>query len=153
MPGKPRYNVVLVRPEIAGNTGQIGRTCMALDCRLHLVHPLGYQITDKNLKRAGMDYWPLLDLVEHANLEDWIKSVQGRQVVLMSTRGQRDFSPSAVPPGAHIVFGNEGSGLPREVWDHWEDQSLRLPMNAKARSINLSASVALALGALSFGGK
>ena len=147
----PAYHVVLVHPEIPGNSGQIGRSCMALGCRLHLVHPLGYEISDKHLKRAGMDYWPRVDLVEHQSLQAWIDSVGQAQVRLMSTRGVADFAPSRVPAGAHLVFGSEGAGLPQAVWERWKPDSLRLPMREDARSLNLSASVAMALGALMFG--
>jgi tRNA (cytidine/uridine-2'-O-)-methyltransferase len=147
------YNIVLVHPEIAGNTGQIGRSCMALDCRLHLVHPLGYEITDKNLKRAGMDYWPQLDLVEHKSLEAWMESIKDqKEVWLISTKGEQAFAPSKITDEATLVFGSEGAGLPRAVWDRWDAKALKIPMNSKARSLNLSASVAMVLGALSFGG-
>ena len=144
----PKYHVVLVRPEIPGNSGQVGRSCMALGCRLHLVHPLGYEISDKQLKRAGMDYWPLLDLVEHADVKAFLKACQDQPVVLMSTRGREEFSAAKVPEGAWLVYGNEGSGLPEEIWEKYGDQSLRIPMDPRARSLNLSASVAMTLGAL-----
>jgi tRNA (cytidine/uridine-2'-O-)-methyltransferase len=145
----PRFEIVLVRPEIAGNTGNIGRTCMALGCRLHLVHPLGYTINDANLRRAGMDYWPLLEKQEHAGLEDWMASVPaGAPVFLLSTKAERSFSPAEIPPGATLVFGNEGHGLPREVHARWKDTARHVPMDARARSLNLSSCVSLVLGSL-----
>jgi tRNA (cytidine/uridine-2'-O-)-methyltransferase len=147
----PPYHVVLVRPEIAGNSGNIGRTCMALGCRLHLVHPLGYSISEANLRRAGMDYWPLLDLVEHASLEHWMASLsQEAPVFLLSTKAARDFSPSEIPSGAVLVFGNEGHGLPAEVHQRWGGRARRIPMDARARSLNLSSCVSLVLGSLLF---
>ena len=138
-----------MRPEIAGNTGNIGRACMALGCRLHLVHPLGYVINDANLKRAGMDYWQYLDLVEHADLGSWMASVPaGAAVFLLSTKGASDWVPAAVPSGATLVFGNEGHGLPEAVHERWGGQARRIPMDARARSLNLSSSVSLVLGSL-----
>jgi tRNA (cytidine/uridine-2'-O-)-methyltransferase len=148
-PATPRFEIVLVRPEIAGNTGNIGRTCMALGCRLHLVHPLGYTLSDANLRRAGMDYWPLLAKTEHPSLEDWMASIpDSAPVFLLSTRAGRDFHPREVPAGATLVFGNEGHGLPEEVHARWQDTSRRVPMDERARSLNLSSCVSLVLGGL-----
>jgi tRNA (cytidine/uridine-2'-O-)-methyltransferase len=122
---------------------------MALGCRLHLVHPLGYTINDAKLRRAGMDYWPLLDLVEHASLEEWMASVtEGTPVFLFSTRARRPYLPAEIPPSAILVFGNEGHGLPEEVHRRWEERSRRVPMDPKARSLNLSSCVSLVLGSL-----
>jgi tRNA (cytidine/uridine-2'-O-)-methyltransferase len=148
---KPSFEIVLVRPEIAGNTGNIGRACMALGCRLHLVHPLGYVLSDANLKRAGMDYWQHLDLVEHADLDAWMAGVPAvAPVFLLSTKGARDWSPAEVPAGAMLVFGNEGHGLPEAVHARWGGQARRIPMDPRARSLNLSSTVSLVLGSLLF---
>jgi tRNA (cytidine/uridine-2'-O-)-methyltransferase len=148
---EPRYHIVLVRPEIAGNTGNIGRACMALGCRLHLVHPLGYVLSDANLKRAGMDYWQHLDLVQHADLQAWMVSVPDNATVfLLSTKGTNDWSPAEVPAGATLVFGNEGHGLPEAVHERWGAQARRIPMDERARSLNLSSTVSLVLGSLLF---
>ena len=145
----PRYHVVLVRPDIAGNTGNVGRSCMALGCRLHLVHPLGYQITDANLKRAGMDYWPLLDLQEHENVSSWLASLPvDAAVFLLSTKGTQNFSAQEVPMGAYLVFGSETAGLPPEVHQAFRNTIRRIPMDERARSLNLSSSVAMVLGSL-----
>jgi tRNA (cytidine/uridine-2'-O-)-methyltransferase len=145
----PSYEVVLVRPEIAGNTGNIGRTCMALGCRLHLVHPLGYTLSDANLRRAGMDYWPQLDLVQHPDVDAWIASVPAEApLFLLSTHAERGFSPAEVPTGATLVFGNEGHGLPEVVQRRWNGQARRIAMDPRARSLNLSSCVSLALGSL-----
>jgi tRNA (cytidine/uridine-2'-O-)-methyltransferase len=147
--GLPKFDIVLVRPEIAGNTGNIGRACMALGCRLHLVHPLGFVINDSNLRRAGMDYWQHLDLVEHASLESWMASVaEDKTVYLLSTKASMDWTPQGVPAGATLVFGNEGHGLPEAVHDRWRTQARRIPMDGRARSLNLSSSVSLVLGSL-----
>jgi tRNA (cytidine/uridine-2'-O-)-methyltransferase len=145
----PRFRVVLVRPDIAGNTGNIGRSCMALGCQLQLVHPLGYQITDANLKRAGMDYWPNLDLKEHADLGAWMKSVdEGREVWLLTTKAEKDWDPGEVGPGATLVFGSESAGLPPEVHARWKASERKIPMDPRARSLNLSACAAMVLGSL-----
>ncbi|MBI2788858.1 MAG: tRNA (cytidine(34)-2'-O)-methyltransferase [Elusimicrobia bacterium] len=145
----PKYEVVLVRPDIAGNTGQIGRSCMALGCRLHLVHPLGYKITDANLKRAGLDYWPNLDLKQHDSVKEWLASVEpSREVWLLSTKAEKDWTPSEVTPGATLVFGSETGGLPDEVHARWPGRERKIPIDARARSLNLSACVAMTLGSL-----
>jgi tRNA (cytidine/uridine-2'-O-)-methyltransferase len=145
----PLYHVVLIRPDIAGNTGNIGRSCMALGCRLHLVHPLGYKITDANLKRAGMDYWPNLDLKEHKNLEAWLESLDPEpELYLLSTKAGRDFSAKEVGPGATLVFGSETAGLPQEIWNCFAEKARKIPMDPRARSLYLSASVAMVLGSL-----
>jgi tRNA (cytidine/uridine-2'-O-)-methyltransferase len=145
----PRFQIVLVRPEIAGNTGNIGRACMALGCRLHLVHPLGYVLSDANLKRAGMDYWQHLDLVQHADLQAFLQAVPAEAAVfLLSTKGAQDWDPAEVPPGAWLIFGNEGHGLPGEVHARWGAQARRIPMDPRARSLNLASSASLALGSL-----
>lgn len=145
----PKYEVVLVRPDIAGNTGQIGRSCMALGCRLHLVHPLGYKITDANLKRAGLDYWPMLEKAEHASVAEWMTSVApSSEVWLLSTKAELDWDPSEVTPGATLVFGSETGGLPLEVHAKWDGRERKIPIDERARSLNLSACVAMTLGSL-----
>jgi len=142
---------VLVRPDIAGNTGQIGRSCMALGCRLHLVHPLGYKITDANLKRAGLDYWPNLDLRQHDSVSEWMTGVEpSSEVWLLSTKASKDWDPSEVAPGATLVFGSETGGLPDEVHAKWAGRERKIPIDARARSLNLSACVAMTLGSLLF---
>ncbi|MBI4060807.1 MAG: tRNA (cytidine(34)-2'-O)-methyltransferase [Elusimicrobia bacterium] len=141
--------MVLVRPDIAGNTGNIGRSCMALGCRLHLVHPLGYEITDANLKRAGLDYWPNLDLRQHDGVAEWLASVEPeREVWLLSTKAKKSWSPAEVSRGAVLVFGSETGGLPPEVHARWSERERKIPIDARARSLNLSACVAMTLGSL-----
>jgi tRNA (cytidine/uridine-2'-O-)-methyltransferase len=147
----PKFEIVLVRPDIAGNTGNIGRACMALGCRLHLVHPLGYKITDSNLKRAGMDYWPHLELKEHAHLQDWMRSVdESAEVWLLTTKAEKNWQPAEVKPGAVLVFGSETAGLPAEVHQRWAATQRRVPMDPRARSLNLSSCVSMILGSLIF---
>ncbi len=140
-----------MRPDIAGNTGQIGRSCMALGCRLHLVHPLGYKITDANLKRAGLDYWPNLDLKQHDSVNEWLSTVPAdREVYLLSTKAEKVWTPSEVSPGALLVFGSETGGLPPEVHARFSGRERKIPIDARARSLNLSACVAMTLGSLIF---
>jgi tRNA (cytidine/uridine-2'-O-)-methyltransferase len=148
---EPRYHVVLVHPDIAGNTGNIGRSCMALGCRLHLVHPLGYQITDANLKRSGMDYWPNLDLKQHDTLESWLDSMDEKeQVFLLTTKAEKNWAPAEVSPGVTLVFGSETGGLPPEIHSRWGAQARKIPMDPRARSLNFSACVSMVLGSLIF---
>jgi tRNA (cytidine/uridine-2'-O-)-methyltransferase len=148
---EPRHHIVLVRPEIAGNTGNIGRACMALGCRLHLVHPLGYVLSDANLKRAGMDYWQHLDLVQHADLGMLFAAVpDDAAVFLLSTKGAQDWTPAEAPPGSWLIFGNEGHGLPAEAHARWAGRARRIPMDPRARSLNLSSAASLVLGSLLF---
>ena len=147
----PHYEVVLVRPDIAGNTGNIGRACMALGCRLHLVHPLGYQITDANLKRAGMDYWPNLDLKEHENIGAWMDTVSDQaDIWLLTTKTEKNWNPGEAKEGALLVFGSETAGLPSEVHARWKDRERKIPMDPRARSLNLSSCVSMVLGSLVF---
>ena len=136
-----------MRPDIAGNTGQIGRSCMAMGCRLHLVHPLGYKITDANLKRAGLDYWPNLDLRQHDSIEAWMPTVAG-EVWLLSTKAEKAWDPSEVSPGATLVFGSETGGLPDSVHARWPGRERKIEIDPRARSLNLSACVAMTLGSL-----
>lgn len=150
MAAEPRFHVVLVRPDIAGNTGNIGRACMALGCRLHLVHPLGYQITDANLKRAGMDYWPNLDLKEHQDLEAWMQAAESENIWLLTTKAEKAWDPGEVDSGATLVFGSETAGLPDAVHARWKDRERKIPMDSRARSLNLSSCVSLVLGSLIF---
>ena len=145
----PKHEIVLVRPDIAGNTGQIGRSCMAMGCRLHLVHPLGYKITDANLKRAGLDYWPNLDLKQHDSVDLWMASVDVKtEVWLLSTKAEKVWDPSEVSAGATLVFGSETSGLPAEVHARWSGRERKIAIDPRARSLNLSACVAMTLGSL-----
>jgi tRNA (cytidine/uridine-2'-O-)-methyltransferase len=122
---------------------------MALGCRLHLVHPLGYRITDANLRRAGLDYWPLLDLKEHDDVDSWLAGVDPTaEVYLLSTKATQDFRASEAGPGAILVFGSESAGLPESIFRAFPGRARRIPMDPRARSLNLSSSVAMILGSL-----
>ena len=138
-------NVVLVHPEIAPNTGNIARLCVCNNLRLHLVHPLGFQITDKNLKRAGMDYWKHLDLVEYADLDDFLARLPaGVRLKFLSTKGTTAHWDARFHDGDWLVFGAESCGLPDRLRTEVEGDWLTIPMTGDfVRSLNLSSSVAI----------
>ena len=144
MEREKKLNIVLVEPQIPQNTGNIARTCAATGARLHLVGPMGFQIDDKKLKRAGLDYWHLLDITYYDSLEDFFKKNQG-QFYYFTTKGQNRYSDIAYPEDAYIVFGREDAGLPEELLFQHLDRCVRLPMIPGARSLNLSNTVAIAV--------
>ena len=140
-------HIVLFQPQIAPNTGNIGRMCAVTRTRLHLIHPLGYEITDKNLKRAGMDYWHSLDVHHHANWEEFKASaVAPRRLWLFTTHAKRTFWEASYAQGDGLVFGNEGAGAPE--WLHEEIGAagrLNIPhANTNLRSLNLSTAAGIA---------
>jgi tRNA (cytidine/uridine-2'-O-)-methyltransferase len=144
-PAAPRdggvlFHVVLVAPEIPNNTGNIGRTCVATGCSLHLVHPLGFDISEKACRRAGLDYWPRLNVREHA---DWnaCRTTMGRPMWFFSTKGGRNLFDAQLSRGDALVFGRETAGLPDEVLQGPPDRVLRLPMVRGERSLNLATAV------------
>lgn len=138
-------NIVLVEPEIPPNTGNVVRSCAATGARLHLVGKLGFEISDKHLKRAGLDYWHLLDIERHTTLEElWAKAPLARFFYL-STKGKQSYTNIEFADGDYIVFGKETKGLPAELIAEKIDWTFRIPMRAGARSLNLSNSVALVL--------
>ena len=140
----PTLNIVLVEPEIPQNTGNISRTCAATGARLHLVEPLGFKIDDRKLKRAGLDYWPLLDITYYKSLDDFFARTDG-PYYYFSTKATHIHSDVTYPDGAYLVFGKETKGLPEELMRDDPDHSVRLPMiaNDAARSLNLSNTVAV----------
>lgn len=135
-------NIVLVEPEIPQNTGNVARTCAATGARLHLVGPLGFTIEDKKLKRAGLDYWWLLDITLYDGLDDFFARNAG-PFYYFSTKAKHVYSDVAYPDGCYIVFGKETAGLPEELLLKNPDTTVRLPMREQARSLNLSNSVAV----------
>ena len=136
-------NLVLVEPQIPQNTGNIARTCAATGARLHLVKPLGFEIDDKKLKRAGLDYWHLLDISYYDGLEDFFSKNQG-DFYYFTTKARRIYSEASYPDGAYLVFGREDAGLAEELLLAHPDSCVRVPMISQARSLNLSNTVALA---------
>ena len=138
----PVLNIVLVEPEIPQNTGNIARTCAATGARLHLVGPLGFKIDDKQLKRAGLDYWSLLDITYYDGLGDFFERNDGA-FYYFSTKARHIYSEISYPDGCYIVFGKETAGLPEELLLKNPETTVRLPMREQARSLNLSNTVAV----------
>ena len=140
----PTLNIVLVEPEIPQNTGNISRTCAATGARLHLVGPMGFTINDKKLKRAGLDYWHLLDITYYDSLQEFFEKNNG-PFYYFSTKAKHIHSDVFYPDGAYLVFGKETRGLPEELIHNNPDTGVRLPMidNDAARSLNLSNTVAV----------
>jgi tRNA (cytidine/uridine-2'-O-)-methyltransferase len=140
----PLLHLVLVEPEIPNNAGNIGRTCMATGCALHLVHPLGFDTDDKAVRRAGMDYWHALDVREHASWDAYASCapLKGRRV--WATSGKRGRPPweVALHRGAHILLGRESAGLRDDALDACDDRVIRLPMLPGVRGLNVASSAA-----------
>ena len=136
-------NVVLFQPEIPQNTGNISRTCAATGSRLHLIKPLGFDISAKAVKRAGLDYWHLLDLRVYENLEDFFARNQVRQMRLFSTKAPRCYTDVTYEDECYLVFGPETRGLPEPFLNAHSPDCVKLPMIEEARSLNLSNSVAV----------
>lgn len=137
-------NIVLVEPEIPQNTGNIARTCAATGARLHLVRPLGFSISEKAVKRAGLDYWDLLDITVYDNINDFFNRTNG-PYYYFSTKARHIHSDIKYPDGAYLLFGKETAGLPEQLLHDNPDTTVRIPMINEARSLNLSNSVAVAV--------
>ncbi len=139
--------IVLVQPEIPGNTGSIGRTCVALDMELILIHPLGFEITDSRVKRAGLDYWPHVRLTEYASWDAFIaaRSPRAEQLFLFEEFGARSFYEPDYPEDAILVFGKETTGIPKPIVESHADRLFKLPMRSDViRSLNLANTVSAA---------
>ena len=141
-----RLNVVLVEPEIPQNTGNIARTCAATGTRLHLIRPYGFEISERTVRRAGLDYWQYLELSEYDSLEDFFLRHPGEEdrFYFFSTKARRLNSEQKFEGDAYLFFGKETRGLPEDLIRRFYDRSLRLPMLPRIRSLNLSNSVAIA---------
>jgi tRNA (cytidine/uridine-2'-O-)-methyltransferase len=140
------FEVVLVEPEIPNNTGNIGRTCVATGCRLHLVHPLGFDIDEKACRRAGLDYWPRLPLKEHESWPAFQQSIQGAPQWVFSTKATRSLFDAPLRRGDYLIFGRETAGLDERMLAEFpHDRLLRLPMVAGERSLNLATAVCAAV--------
>lgn len=136
--------IVLVEPEIPQNTGNIARTCAATGIKLHLIKPLGFVINDKQVKRAGLDYWHLLDLEIHESLQEFLVKYQGeRQLYYATTKTKQSYSDVYYQAGDMILFGKETKGLPESLLQASPKSCIRLPMRAEIRSLNLSNAVAI----------
>ena len=138
-------NIVLYEPEIPQNTGNIGRTCVATGTRLHLIEPMGFVINDKNLKRAGMDYWKDLDVTIYDDWNDFMEKNPDAKLYMATTKGKHVYSDAKFEPDSYIVFGKESAGIPEELLIQYPERCVRIPMMGETRSLNLSNSVAIVL--------
>ncbi len=138
-------NIVLYEPEIPANTGNIGRTCVATGTRLHLIEPLGFQLNEKALRRAGLDYWPDLDVTTYVNYEDFLVKNPGAKIYMATTKGQNVYTEVSYEEDCYLMFGKESAGLPEELLAYNRDRCIRIPMNGDIRSLNLGNSVAIVL--------
>lgn len=137
-------HVALVEPEIPPNTGNVARLCAATGCALHLVEPLGFAIGDRELKRAGLDYWPHVRLTVHPSLDAFLQATASLSRWFVSTRGRMHYGQAPFAHGDMLVFGKETRGLPAELLEHYTDRTLRIPMRDESvRSLNLSTSVGI----------
>ncbi len=136
-------NIVLIEPEIPQNTGNIARTCAATGARLHLVEPMGFKVDDKKLKRAGLDYWYLLDITYYSSTEDFFSKNKNGIFYYFSTKAKHTHTDVKYPENVFLVFGKETAGLPEELLHNNPDTTVRIPMISDARSLNLSNAVAV----------
>ena len=136
-------NIVLVEPEIPQNCGNIARTCAATGSVLHLVKPLGFDISEKAVKRAGLDYWHLVDVRVYENLSDFFAKNEVNQMWCLSTKAPRQYTEARFEDGCYLLFGKETKGLPEDFLNEHYDECVRIPMRAEARSLNLSNAVAI----------
>ena len=139
------FNIVLVEPEIPQNTGNIVRTCAATGCKLHLVRPLGFEVDDKHLKRAGLDYWSDCEIFYYDSFDEVVAKSSGGKFYFFTTKGLNVYSDAEITVGDYLVFGKESKGLDEELLKAHRGECLRIPMIADTRSLNLSNSVAIAV--------
>lgn len=145
MPDEP-FHIVLVEPEIPPNTGSIARLCGATDVVLHLVRPLGFSVDDKHLKRAGLDYWPYVEITYWNSLEEFLGAVDENRLFLFTTKVERPFFNAELVPGSYLVFGKETKGLPEETIALYKDRCYTIPMyNGHIRSLNLAMCAGIVL--------
>lgn len=138
-------NIVLLEPEIPQNTGNIGRTCVATDTKLHLIEPLGFSINEKAVKKAGLDYWPSLNKEVYISYRDFVEKHPGAKIYMATTKAKKMYTEVSYEPDAYIMFGKESAGIPEEILVENEENCIRIPMVGDTRSLNLSNSVAIVL--------
>ena len=136
-------HIVLVEPEIPQNCGNIARTCAATGCTLHLIRPLGFDISEKAVKRAGLDYWHLVEVRDYENLEDFFRRNDVQRMWCLSTKAPRSYVEADFQDGDYLFFGKETKGLPEDFLESHRDSCVRIPMRSEARSLNLSNAVAI----------
>ena len=138
-------NIVLLEPEIPANTGNIGRTCVAAGARLHLIEPLGFSLSEKALKRAGMDYWKSLDVTTYVDYQDFLDRNPGAKIYMATTKARKVYTEAAYEPDCYIMFGKESAGIPEEILVENKENCVRIPMIGDIRSLNLGNSAAIIL--------
>ena len=136
-------NIVLVEPEIPQNCGNIARTCAATGCRLHLIRPLGFDISEKAVKRAGLDYWNLVEVIDYENLDDFFHRNEVAEMWCLSTKAPRAYTEANYSDECYLFFGKETKGLPEDFLEAHRESCVRIPMRSEARSLNLSNAVAI----------
>ena len=136
-------NLVLVEPEIPMNTGNIARTCAATQSRLHLIRPLGFDISDRAVKRAGLDYWPMVDMRVYENIEEFLSLYGNEELWLATTKAPRSYAEASFSDNCFILLGKETAGLPKWLRERYYDRCIRIPMYEGARSLNLANSAAI----------
>lgn len=138
-------NIVLLEPEIPANTGNIGRTCVAAGVRLHLIEPMGFRISEKQVRRAGLDYWDKLDYIVYDDYHDFMKKNPKAKIYMATTKARHIYSDVKYEDDCYIMFGKESAGIPEEILVENERNTVRIPMFGEIRSLNLSNSVAVVL--------
>ena len=138
-------NIVLLEPEIPANTGNIGRTCVTSGTRLHLIEPLGFSLSEKALKRAGMDYWKDLDVTTYIDYQDFLDRNPGAKIYMATTKARKIYTEVSYEDDCYIMFGKESAGIPEEILVQNQENCIRIPMMEKIRSLNLGNSAAIVL--------
>ena len=138
-------NIVLLEPEMPANTGNIGRTCVATNSRLHLIEPLGFKLNEKMLKRAGLDYWDKLDVTVYSDYQDFLDKNPGAKIYMATTKAHKVYTEPEYEPDCYIMFGKESAGIPEEILLENQENCVRIPMWGDIRSLNLSNSVSIVL--------
>lgn len=138
-------NIVLFEPEMPANTGNIGRTCVATNTRLHLIEPLGFRINEKALKRAGLDYWDKLDVRVYCNFEDFLERNPGARIYMSTTKAKKVYTEVSYELDCYLMFGKESAGIPEELLLENQERAIRIPMIGETRSLNLSNAAAIVL--------
>lgn len=138
-------NIVLLEPEIPANTGNIGRTCVAAGARLHLIEPLGFRLGEKEIRRAGLDYWDQLDVSVYLNYQDFLEKNPGAKIYYASTKAPHIYTDVSYEKDAYVMFGKESAGIPEEILLENQERAIRIPMKGDIRSLNLGNSAAIVL--------